>query len=200
MGPAAETIGPAVVVVMVSGSETRPPEAGRLMTADPEADDPILFEAVIVPHRSLSPRGLRVLVGAIGGLSTLMALRFLLVHAWPVIGFSVVETGLAVVLLRLNARRAKQSELLLLSESGLRIVRTDPYGHRQERLLPHTWLNVVLEDIPGRVPRLMLGRRGVLEEIASSLGETEKRDLAFALREALYRLHNPQFENPQLHE
>lgn len=170
------------------------------MAADPDADDPVLFEAVIVPHRSLSPRGLRVLVGAIGGLSTLMVLRFLLIHAWPVIGFSFVETGLAIILLRLNARRAKQSELLLLSQTGLRIVRTDAYGHRHERTLPHTWLNVMLEDAPGRVPRLMLGRRGVREEIASSLGETEKRDLALALRDALYRLHNPIFENPQLHE
>jgi len=170
------------------------------MTVEPEAGDPVLFEAVIVPHRSLSPRGLRVLVGTIGGLSTLMALRFLLIHAWPVIGFSVIETGLAVVLLRLNARRAKQSELLLLSESGLRIVRTDAYGRRQERVLPHMWLNVVLEDVPGRVPRLLLGRRGVQEEVAASLGETEKRDLASALEGALYRLHNPRFENPQLHE
>lgn len=173
---------------------------GGLTTADLEPADPVLFEAVIVPHRSLSPRGLRVLVGAIGGLSTLMALRFLLIHAWPVLGFSAVETGLAVVLLRLNARRARQSELLLLSEASLRIVRTDAYGRRKERVLPHTWLNVVLEDVPGRVPRLLLGRRGVSEEIAASLGEIEKRDLASALRDALYRLHNPRFENPQLHE
>ena len=62
-----------------------------------------LFEAVIVPHRSLSPRGLRMLIGAICLLSGLMMLRFWLIGAWPVAGFSVIEIGLAVFLLRLNA-------------------------------------------------------------------------------------------------
>lgn len=160
--------------------------------------DQTLFEAVIVPYRSLSPRGLAILVGVICLLSVLLALRFWLIGAWPVAGFTAIEIGLAVFLLRLNARRARVSELVLLSADALRIVRTDWHGRRDERSLPVGWLNAVLEEAPGRVPRLLLVAHGVREEIAATLGEDEKRDLSAALRDALYRLRNPRFDNAQL--
>lgn len=163
-------------------------------------EDAILFEAVIVPHRSLSPRGLRVLMLVICGLVALTTLRFLLLGAWPVIGFSVVEVGAAVLLLRLNARRARASEVVMLSRDALRIVRTDAHGRREERSLPPAWLNVLLQDEPGRVPRLFLAARNTREEIGGSLGEAEKRDLATALTDALHRMRHPVFDNPQLRD
>jgi uncharacterized membrane protein len=159
-----------------------------------------LFEAMIVPHRSLSPRGLAVVIVLISCLSALIVLRFWLIGAWPVAGFGVVEIGLAIFLLRLNASRARASELILLSENRVRIVRTDRRGHRQQCDLPVGWLNAVLEDSPGRVPRLLLVAHGVREEIAAMLGETEKRDLWVALCESLHRLRNPRFDNRQLRE
>lgn len=162
--------------------------------------DQTVFEALIVPYRSLSRRGLAILVAVICLLSALLALRFWLIGAWPVAGFSVIEIGLAVFLLRLNARRARASELVLLSPDALRIVRTDWRGERQERALPVAWLNAVLEESPGKVPRLLLVARGVREEIAATLGEAEKRDLSAALRDALHRLRNPRFDNPQLEQ
>jgi uncharacterized membrane protein len=55
-----------------------------------------------------------------------------------------------------------------------------------------------LEEKPGRVPGLFLSTRGRREEIARVLGEPQKRDLAEALRDALYRLRHPIFDNPQL--
>jgi uncharacterized membrane protein len=164
------------------------------------AGEPILFEALIVPHRSLTAQGLRRLIGVICLLSGLIALRFLLIRAWPVLGFSVVEVALAVVLLRVNASRGRQAELLILSEASLSITRSDARGRRRERVLCHDWLKVLIDEQPGRVPRLLLAARGVCEEIGASLGETEKRDLAAALRDALHRLRNPEFDNPQLHE
>jgi uncharacterized membrane protein len=160
----------------------------------------LLFEALIVPHRSLSPRGLRILAAFIATLCGVLALRFWLIGAWPVVGFSVVEVGLAIWLLYMNARGARASELVLLTENAVRIIRTDPKGRREERLISAAWLNVVVEESPGRVPRLLLAARNVREEIGSVLGETEKRDLAAALGTALYRARNPVFDNPQLQD
>jgi uncharacterized membrane protein len=157
-----------------------------------------VFEAVIVPYRSLSPRGLGILMAGICLLCTLTALRFWFIGAWPVALFSVVEIGIAVFLLQLNASRARASELVVLSENTLRIVRTDWAGRRYERVLPVGWFNAVMEEIPGRVPRLVLAAHGVREEIAASLGEAEKRDLWAALHAALHELRNPSFNNPQL--
>lgn len=171
----------------------------RLMDREAEAvESGTLFEALIIPHRSLSPRGLRILIAVICLLSGLIMLRFWLIGAWPVAGFSVAEIGIAIFLLRLNADRARTSELVLLSEDTLRIVRTGRAGRRDERVLPVGWLNVVLEEHPGRVPKLLLVARGLSEEIAATLGEVEKRDLWSALREALHLARNPRFDNPQL--
>jgi uncharacterized membrane protein len=159
-----------------------------------------IFEAMIVPHRSLSSRGLALVMVLISSLCALIALRFMLIGAWPVAEFGIVEVGLAVFMLRLNANRARASELILLSEDTLRIVRTDERGRRQQRELPVGWLNAVIEDVPGRVPRLLLVAYGVREEIAAMLGEAEKRDLWGALRESLHTMRNPRFDNHQLRE
>jgi uncharacterized membrane protein len=190
-----------VAQVGKAGKGLRTPPARYIGWMDPQAEQAAsatLFEAVIVPHRSLSPRGLRILITVICLLCVLTALRFWFIGAWPVAGFSVVEIGIAVFLLRLNASRARASELVMLTEDVVRIVRTDRTGRRYERELPVAWLNAMMEEPPGRVPRLLLVSRSVREEIAASLGEAEKRDLWSALHDALHRLRNPSFENPQL--
>jgi uncharacterized membrane protein len=170
------------------------------MESDLTAGEPVLFEATIVPYRSLSPRGVRILVAVIAGCCALTVLRFLLLRAWPVIGFSVVEVTAAILLIRFNARRAGRSEIVLLTEAGLHVIRGNGSGRRQTEVLPSGWLNVVLEEVPGRIPRLLLVSRALRCEIGAALGEAEKRDLAGALSAALHRLRNPIFDNPQLRE
>jgi uncharacterized membrane protein len=137
-------------------------------------------------------------IGTLTGLALLIGVRFWVLGAWPVLPFGALEVGLVVVMLCVNARQARGSELILLSETELRIVRTEPSGQRQERVLPSGWLTVWLEERDGRVPRLMLSRYGINEEIARALGEAEKRDLAACLSRALHRARNPVFDNPQL--
>ena len=165
---------------------------------DTDTADDLLFEAVILPHRSLTARGRRWLIVAIAGFVLLTGIRFWMIGAWPVLGFSVVEIGLAIFLLTLHARRARASEMVLLTRTALRIVRTEPSGRRRERVLSTAWLNVTLEERAGRVPGLLLVARGVREEVGTVLGEVERRDLARALSEALHLARNPKFNNPQL--
>ncbi len=161
------------------------------------ADTPI-FEAVIVPHRSLSRRGRMRLLSALGLLCGINAAVFIHMGAWPVGGFTGIELLLAGVLLQVNAHGARASEIVLLTAGGLHITRTDAGGSRRERRLPAAWLRMTLEEVPGRAPRLLLQARELREEIGASLGEAEKRDLAAALQSALLRWRSPVFDNPQL--
>ena len=156
------------------------------------------FEAVIVPHRSLSRRGLRTLIGAICGLSVCSTAVFWWLGAWPVAGFNGVEITAALLLLRFNARAVRANEVILLSETALRVVRTDRDGRQTQQEVSPAWINVQLQDRPGRVPGLFLAAHGTRMEIAASLGEPEKLDLAEALKAALHRWRNPRFDNPQL--
>ena len=160
----------------------------------------VLFEAMIVRHRSLSRRGLVLVMAAIGVVCVANVAASALLRAWPVTGFAGAELVLAAVLLRMNALGARASELLLLTPEALRLVRTDARGRRQERVLQPTWLAVQMEERPGRVPALWVAAHGVREELGRFLGEAEKRDLARALAEALHRWRNPVFDNPQLTE
>ncbi len=159
-----------------------------------------MFEAMIVPHRSLSRRGLGLVMAAIGVVAAANIVISVLLRAWPVTGFAGAELVLAAVLLRINALGARASELLLLTPEALRVLRTDARGRREERVLKPTWLAVRIEERPGRVPALWVSAHGVREELGRFLGEAEKRDLARALSDALHRLRNPVFDNPQLAE
>jgi uncharacterized membrane protein len=159
-----------------------------------------IFEALIVPHRSLSTRGLCTLVLAVAGLSALIGIRFWMLGAWPVLAFGAPEVAVLIFLLRLNARRARASELLILDDARLTIIRVSASGRREECHLPSSWLQVGLEETPGRVPRLLLSHRDRLLEIGQMLGELEKRDLALSLRNTLHKIRNPQFDNAQLRD
>jgi len=161
---------------------------------------PPIFEAVIHPYRSLSRRGARVVAGAIFGLTALVGVRVWLMGAWPVVGFSVPESILVVWLMRLNMARARAHETIRLSADTLEVLRVDRHGRPSGRALPTAWVNVLIEERPGRIPALLLTTRTLREEVASFLGEDEKRDLANALQTALRGLRHPVFDNPQLRE
>ena len=161
---------------------------------------PLHFEAVVVPHRSLSRRGRWIVAGAICGLSSVITGGLWYMGAWPVIGFNGAEIGLAIFLLRRNARDDRASEVIRLCGDRLVIRSTDPKGARTERVLDPAWLGVVLRERPGRVPALLLASRGREVEVGATLGEDEKRDLAAALRDALHRWRSPRFDNPQLRD
>ena len=159
-----------------------------------------VFEAVITPHRSLSRRGLRLIIAFTCTVSLGVTTMFWWLGAWPVAGFNGAEVLLAVVLLRVHALSARASEFLLLSEAELRVVRTDSQGRKSEQTLPSAWINVFLEERKGRAPGLYLTAHGQRIEVAAALGEPEKRDLAGALKTALHQWRHPVFDNPQLED
>lgn len=167
--------------------------------AMPQADrSDLVFEALIVPNRSLTRRGWYWLIFGLLGAMGLTVLRFSLLGAWPVAVFALLEVALFLTLFWIHARSTRQMELLLLSPSALRVIRIEPSGRRSEQQLQPGWLNVALRERAGRVPALVLSSHGRQAEIARALGEAEKRELAAALAEAVQTLRNPTFDNPQL--
>jgi uncharacterized membrane protein len=157
-----------------------------------------MFEATVSPHRSLDKRGVTILIICMMTGSLFVTSLMFLLGAWPVIGFNGADITLAILLLWLNVRAARARELLQLTEQTFLITRTDVRGRRVQISVPPYWLNVVLQERAGTVPKLLLTSRGNVVEVARQLGETQKRDLAAALTRALHSLRNPVFDNPQL--
>ncbi len=158
-----------------------------------------VFEALIVPHRSLSSRGLRTIVCVLMGLSIAVAVRFWLLGAWPVVVFSLFDVPLLALLLTINQRRARASELIMLDNQALTVIRTDSAGRRQQQSMPAAWLRVELEGGRG-IPRILLSSRGRACEVGGFLHEPDRLSLFTALKDALYRMNNPHFDNPQLQD
>ena len=83
------------------------------MIAQPHADnDPRrahLFSAIITPHRSLSRPVSSLLMTLIGGFSFIGGMFFLLLGAWPVVGFLGLDVLLVYWAFRANYRAAAPS-------------------------------------------------------------------------------------------
>ena len=158
----------------------------------------LIFEAVIKPHRSLSYRAMFMVMGGMIAVSLFLTSEMAHLGAWPVIGFNIVDMALAVSLFWLNMRAARERETISLSEDSLAVTRTDVHGRRTSFSVAPDWLNVVLEERPGTVPKLLFSTRGKSFEVARALGEAQKRELAAGLSRAMHRWRNPLFDNPQL--
>ena len=48
----------------------------------------VFFERVLLPHRSLEPRGFHILMLLLGFVSLAVGIGFVAIGAWPVCGFS----------------------------------------------------------------------------------------------------------------
>lgn len=168
------------------------------MDAISASPEPLMFEARIKPHRSLSRRAMFMVIGGMFTASLAVTSLMALLGAWPVIGFNGADIALAMFLMWLNMRAARTCEHITLTASRLAITRTDMHGRHEHFSLQPYWLNVVLQERAGSVPKLLLRGRGRSLELARQLGEAQKRDLASALTRALHRGRNPRFNNPQL--
>lgn len=153
-------------------------------TAPRETAD-TLFDAVLYPHRSLTPFGFLVLMVAIAICSTIVGILFWIAGAWPVVGFLGLDVLLIYAAFRLSYRDARRYETVRLTQETL-VVERFVRGHRVlfEDLQPY-WLTVLLEEERSGTNRLILRSHGRSVEIGAFLSPPEKVDLADSLRSAL---------------
>ncbi len=162
-------------------------------------DPPAVFEAAIFPYRSLTRTGVIALLAIVSGLMGLMVLRFLLLGAWPVALFSLVEVPLLFLLLWLNMRQQRAGEMIILTEREVSITTIDPRGRRSIARMPVAWLHVD-QVTEGETSRLFLRANGVSREIGGFLHTAERDSLFRSLRDAVQDVRFPVFDNPQLRD
>src|SRR5712675_1706836 len=96
------------------------------------ADEPALFCALITPHRSLGGAGFLVLMAAIGGVSFAAGIVFLILGAWPVVGFFGLDVVLIYWAFRINYRAARAYEEVMVTTSELRVRKVSHRGRVAE--------------------------------------------------------------------
>jgi uncharacterized membrane protein len=157
------------------------------MSPDVALSKPVFFERVLWPHRSLPPRGFRLLMLGLGVLSLLVGIIFVAAGAWPVCGFFGLDIALLYLAFRLSYRSARQRETLRLADDRFTVERVDIYGARRLWLFQPFWLRVVLEERRDESNRLLLASHGKSIVIGDFLAPPVRRDLAATLRDVLSR-------------
>jgi uncharacterized membrane protein len=149
------------------------------------AEAPI-FAAVITPHRSLSSTGFLIVMLAIGGLSFVSGVGFLMLGAWPVFGFLGLDVLLVYWAFRANFRAARAYEEVTVTATELTVRKVSHHGAVREWTLNPVWVRLdraVHEEFG--IERLFLVSHGRRLSVANFLSPDEKASFATALAAAL---------------
>src|SRR5438046_9587678 len=150
-------------------------------------DAECVFERVLLPHRSLPPRGFHVLMLLLGLVSLVIGIGFVVIGAWPVCGFFGLDVALVYLAFRLSYRSARQRETLRLADDQFTVERVDIYGMRRVWRFQPFWLRVVLDERRDESNRLLLASHRQSVVIGDFLAPPLRRDPAAALPGVLSR-------------
>lgn len=145
------------------------------------------FERVLLPHRSLPPRGFHILMGILFLISLGVGIGFVMLGAWPVCGFFGLDVAAIYVAFRISYRSARRRETLRLAGDEFTVERVSIRGeHRIWRFQPF-WLRVVLDQPNEHTSRLSLVSHGKSLVIGDFLPPPARPELAQSLKDALAR-------------
>jgi uncharacterized membrane protein len=164
---------------------------------DPEVAEPELFSALLTPHRSLNRTGFLVLMTFLSVVSFGAGLAFLLMGAWPVLGFFGLDVLAIYWAFRVNFLGARASEEISVTPSELRVRRMSHRGHVVEWVLNPLWVQLDQKThAEFGIEKLYLVSKGRRVSIASFLGPDEKASFAKALLAALQAAKRGPTYNP----
>jgi uncharacterized membrane protein len=146
---------------------------------------PVLFEARLRPHRSLAPGGLLILLGVVGVVSLLAALRFVYLGAWPVSAILLVDVGLLWGAFQLNNWAARRFEAVELREHELLLRQVDPRGRERAIRFQPYWVRLDKPDPERHDSQLVLRSHGRAVAVGSFLPHSERLAFADTLADAL---------------
>jgi uncharacterized membrane protein len=156
-----------------------------------------LFSALLTPHRSLNRRGFLTVMGFVSVVSFAAGFAFLLMGAWPVLGFFGLDVLAIYWAFRINFRRAKASEEITVTHSELRLRRVSHRGHVVEFVLNPLWVQLDRKTHPEYgVEKLYLHSKGRRLAIGSFLSPEEKASFSNALTAALQAARRGPTYNP----
>jgi len=147
----------------------------------------VFFERILLPYRSLPPRGFHLLMLVLGLISLGAGILFVSLGAWPVCGFFGLDVALVYFAFRLSYRSARQRETLRLAGEELTVERVGIRGDRRLWRFQAFWVQVIFEEAPDDTNRLAIASHGQSLPIGTFLPPPVRRELAGTLRDALAR-------------
>lgn len=120
-----------------------------------------IFSALLTPHRSLNRTGFLVVMLFLSVVSFVTGIAFLMMGAWPVLGFFGLDVLVIWWAFKVNFRTARASEEIVVTVSELRVRRISHRGHVAEWVFNPLWVKLDLEaDEEFGIERVYLVSRG----------------------------------------
>jgi uncharacterized membrane protein len=135
----------------------------------------------------MSAAALKLVLAIVATMNLAFAIWFVSRGAWPItpfMGADVAFLGWALHATRVAARRREE---LRVTHSSLCLDRTPPRGSPTHVEFNPYWVRVELEEPPRSPSRLTLRSHGRAEQIGAFLPPAERRSVAQALRDAIWK-------------
>ncbi len=165
---------------------------GEMFTPDPDrpnaamADSHTILSLRLTPHRSLTRRNFHILLLIFSGACFFTSLPFILLGAWPVVGFMGLDVAAFYFAFRASFRAARAYEDVLLTPLELRFAKVSPTGARAEWHFNPSWVRLDrVEHEEFGTQRLAFVSHGRSVEVGPFLGPDEKASLARCLSAGL---------------
>ncbi len=152
-----------------------------------------VFSAVLTPHRSLGPGGVRTVIILFALVCLAPGLMFFLMGAWPVAGFLGLDVLLLAWAFRSSARSAAAYEQVTVTPGELTVRQVSHRRSVREWTVNPLWVRLAQErDEEYGLRRLFVVCRGNRLPIANCLAPSERESFAQALSQALREVrHGP---------
>ncbi|MEF2071242.1 DUF2244 domain-containing protein [Consotaella aegiceratis] len=149
------------------------------------ADEPI-FQALLVPYRSLGRRGFTIMMLGVGLVSLGCGLLFVLQGAWPIVGFFGLDAFLIWLAFRANYRAAAAREEVAVSRSQLSIRKISAKGQVREAHYNPFWARfLVNRHSEIGITRMAVSGQGRSTDIGAFLNPDDRESFATAFGRAL---------------
>ncbi|HEX9211290.1 MAG TPA: DUF2244 domain-containing protein [Bradyrhizobium sp.] len=156
-----------------------------------------ILSARLTPHRSLNRTGFLAVMLFLSVVSFVTGMVFLMIGAWPVLGFFGLDVLVVWWAFKVNFRTARASEEIVVTPSELRVRRVSHRGHVAEWTFNPLWVRLDQEvDEDFGIEHIYLISRGRRLLIAGFLGPDEKASFYKALIEALNAARRGPTYNP----
>ncbi len=154
----------------------------------------LYMDAVITPNRSLSRKGLYVLLGFFAVYNTIVALFLMFVGAFPVPIFLGVDFLAIAAAFHFSNRRARQAERVLVSVDAVTVLRVDAQGEPATVWTsPTAFTRVLVEAEEDDQPEVHIKLSGRSLTVAQALSPQERTDFAQALDRAIRRAQEERY-------
>lgn len=126
-------------------------------------------------------------MAAVGCVSFVAGMAFLMMGAWPVFGFFGLDVLLVYWAFKRNYRDGRASEAIEVTPHHVHLVRKDPLGREMEKKFNTYWVRLALDERSDGRSYLSLVTRGEKTLIADFLSDDERREFADVLGRELTR-------------